>query len=155
MSHVLREGGTAHSIRRPEDLRPFIRKIRSPEDALIFSKLIRRLLANTYLSEYDPGRILYPIDNPEQPETPGGAGRYSRADAARWGVPFEPRFVEGKDAAYILERVILVHQPEAAEKRKRWQVVLMRERIGRDGKYVPEIIRPLEEDARRYRNFFF
>ena len=155
VSHVLREGGTAHTILRPGDLRPFLREIRSPEDALVLSRLIRRLLGNTYLSKCDPGQMLRPIEYPEQPETPGGAGRYTRADAERWEVPFEPRIVEGKDDAYVLELEVLVYQDEAAEKRRRWQVVLMREKIGRDDTYQPEIIRVLEEDARRYGIRFF
>lgn len=151
IERVIREKGRYHSINEVDDLRPYLREIRSSADALIYSKLLREFLSPVLSPDIRLGEILYLDTDPDHSTRKGGMGSYTPFDVQRWGVPPEPKVEEEKDD-FRVERIVVLppERPDEDRPEDGWRVVLMEERISRDGAYSSRTLRTLDPKGSRY-----
>ncbi|MCZ6690222.1 MAG: hypothetical protein O7H41_11500 [Planctomycetota bacterium] len=149
---IVRERNRSYSIKDAADLKPFIREITSGEDALAFTKLLRYFLDSSRTHMRDMGRPLLPQQDPGLTGKKGALGYYTPEDADRWEVPFETKVVE-EGPYFRVERIVLLPQTRTwgGEEVEPYRVVLMMERVWRDGGFFNSILRVLEPDGSGYK----
>jgi hypothetical protein len=135
----------AHTVDR---VMSYARPIDTPEAAIAYSELVRKLAVADSGAQ---GLVVRPdptIDGR------GSGGRYSRADAAAWGIDFEPTatpYAGGFEVSRVVLFAPIAHQV-LTHVASPWRLVRVREVVFKDG-----TIRKLQEttlsngqDAARY-----
>jgi hypothetical protein len=144
---AIRVGERDVDVRSVDDLMSHARPIDSPEAAIAYSDLVRRVRVE------DSGAKGIALRPDAALAGAGGSGRYSRSDAAAWGVEFLPSarpFAGGFEVTHL---VLLPPAPHPVLRgASPWRLVLMREVVLPDGR-----LRAVEEktltngnDAARY-----
>lgn len=131
-----------------EDVLPFVRPIESGEAAIAYSELAREVPlvdagASGALLRYDASLA-----------GPGGNGKFSKADAAFWGVETAPT-ARPFGGGFEVTRVVLyspVPDPNIPRFAKPWRVVLLKEVVFADGRIrkVDEKTLTNGQDAARF-----
>ena len=134
-----------------DDVLPYCRPLDTAEAAIAYSELAREVPlvdagATGALLRFDPSL-----------PGPGGNGRFSRVDAAFWGVDTAPsaRMFGG---GYEVTRVVLlspVPDPDMPRYSKPWRVILLKEVVFPDGRIrkVDEKTLTNGQDAARFATF--
>jgi hypothetical protein len=147
----VRAGGDDQSVTSVDRVMKYTRPLDTPEAAIAYSDLVR-LLGVT-----DAGAVGVAVRPDPRLTGRGANGRYSRDDAAAWGIDFEP---EAKPYAggFEISRVVLLppaEHPVLPHSPTPWKLVLVREVVFRDG-----TIRALDtktltngQDAARFAGF--
>jgi hypothetical protein len=135
----------AHSI---DEAMPYLRPIDSPKAAIAYAMLVREL----GISDAGGGGLEVRPD--PKIDGPGGAGRYSKADAAGWGIPFEAtarKYAEGYEVSHVVLFPPRQH-PTMPQVRSPWRLLLVREVVSPDGTLRQLDTRTLSNgsDAERY-----
>ena len=147
---VVLEKDVAYEVWGPKGLARFLRKIRSAKDALAYFELLRSLLPSKDPLDRHLGLPLRPAAKRLYE-----LGEYGRDDAARWRVAFKPKVSE-KEGVFSLRRPTLIHGKTPAEEEEHpdrpgsWFVVLLEERVDRDGAHSARVLRVLDRDGRRF-----
>lgn len=143
--------GVAVEARTVEDVLPFVRPLDTAEAAIAYSDLAREVpIADAgavgALLQFDPGL-----------SGPGGNGKFSRTDAAFWGVSTAPtaRMYGG---GFEVTRVVLfapVPDKDIPRYSRPWRVALLREVVFPDGhiRKVDEKSLTNGQDAARFATF--
>lgn len=142
--YVARRDGSF--VKTFDQLRPVLRPIDTPERALAYQKLLRKIQIErdetlTALQWTTPLRF----DEGDEPSY----AAYVAADAARWGVGKEPA-IEARGDVVVITRPSYRMVETIDENGKAWVlgegvVELVRESIHRDGRYERDVVRVLEE----------
>jgi hypothetical protein len=144
----IRSGGADHEATSVEELIDYVRPIDCGEAAIAYGDLVRRVGAA------DSGARGLLVVPDASIAGSGGSGRYSRADAAGWGVPFE-RAARPNAGGYQVDRVVL-HPPVAHAVLPGvftpWRLVLLSEIVFPDGtlRYIGETTLTNGSDASRF-----
>ncbi|MCZ6688167.1 MAG: hypothetical protein O7H41_00985 [Planctomycetota bacterium] len=118
---------------------------------MAYFHLLRLLLLPEESVAQRLGKILSPHENPLSM-----TGEYGPSKAALWEIPF-PAAAFVKDGAFHIRHPVLlmgqqvVTRPDDPEDPKVWRVILVEERIERDGVYSFAVLRVLDSDGSRYR----
>ena len=119
-----------------DSLMPFVRQLDTAEAAIAYSDLVRTLAVT------DSGARGIAIRPDPALAGPGGCGRYSRSDAAAWGISFEPT-ARPNAGGFEVARGVL-YPPDThhtlLNAASPWRLVLTREVVFPDG-----TIRPIED----------
>jgi hypothetical protein len=144
----IRAGGEDLAATSVEKVMPYVKRPDTPEAAVAFSDLVRRLaVANSGAH----GLALTPDPSLEGP---GGSGRYSRSDATAWGIDFEPTS-RANAGGFEVSRVVLlspVALPALPRFGSPWRLVLVHEVVFPDGtiRFLDEKTLTNGQDAARF-----
>jgi hypothetical protein len=141
-------GGVAIETGLVDDVLPFVRPLDTPDAAIAYSELAREVPlvdsgAAGALLRFDPSL-----------QGPGGNGKFSRTDAAFWGVTTAPT-ARPYGGGFEVTRVVLyspVPDPDMPRYAKPWRVVLLKEVVFPDGRVrkVDEKTLTNGQDAARF-----
>ncbi len=143
--YSLRVGDREVAVSHVDHLSAHVVPIESEEQALAYADLLRLF---TIPSDDLPGS---PLEFAAVPV--GSPGRFGRDEAARWRVP-EQAAMASADGGFVLTRPVVVKgpAPRFGIPESGWHVVLLDERVSRDGAYSIAESRVVErgDSARRY-----
>jgi hypothetical protein len=139
---------TASSVER---VMPYCRRLDTADAAVAYSDLVRRLRVP------DSGARGMAVEPDASLKGTGGSGRYSRDDAAAWGIPFEPAGA-AYAGGFAVSRVVLLPpmpHPVLINAPSPWRLVLVREIVFPDGtiRQVDEKTLSNGTDAARFSKF--
>jgi hypothetical protein len=134
-----------------DDVLPYVRPLDTPEAAIAYSELAREIPL------VDSGAIGAMLRFDGSIDGPGGNGKFSRADAAFWGVSTTPT-ARPYGGGFEVTRVVLltaVPNPDMPRFGQPWRVVLLREVVFPDGRIRRVDHKTLTngEDAARFATF--
>jgi len=144
----VRVDGDDVSPRTVESVMKYARPIDSADAAVAYSALVRELGVT------DSGARGLLVRPDATIEGPGSGGRYSKADAAVWRIPFEPA-ARPSSGGFEVSRVVLAppaQHPFLNRVVTPWRLVYVREIVFKDGtiRYVDEQTVTDGQDAARF-----
>ena len=131
---VVLAGGPEEVIGSVSDLRQHVIAIDTPERAVNYTELLRRV---GVLAQQDYGQVL------QLRTSSSGRGGYSVEDARAWGVPEAPQ-VHQKIDGFDIRRVV-VTVPASLTSGVPFSVAEIHESVSRDGTYSGRLVRVLAE----------